>query len=339
MRGLKFLGNRQSILQDFPTPKAKDAWLVVKVCSCALCGSDLNTRYRPDNSVAYKGNTSIPGHEISGEVVEVDKSAVFKVGDRVSIYPLITCGTCTYCKNKLWKLCPNKQIIGYDLDGGCAEYVTVPEWSCVGIPPEVSYDEAALLWDPVGAPYGAIERLRVNKRDVVAVFGVGPMGLGAVNICHLLGATTVAIDVIDKRLELAKKLGADYVLNSKACDITKELEKITKGQGVDVFLECTGKEEVLHQIFSLARTGARCGLIGELGVVNRIDVSEEILHKDLTIVGSWMYDLEGFFKLISLLKKGLNVLELVTHRFPLEKAVEAWALFDKGETGKVIINP
>lgn len=339
MLGLRFLGNEKAEVQEFPKPVPKDDWMVIRVISCALCGSDLHMRYRPSNDKAYNQNRAIPGHEIVGEVVEVDRIERFKVGDLVSIYPLVTCGKCFYCKHHLWKFCPNKKIIGYDLDGGCAEYITVPERSCVGLPPGFSPDEVCLVWDPIGAPYGAIKRLGVNETDIVAVFGVGPMGLGAVSICSFLGAKVIAVDLIEERLMVAQDLGADERIDSKESNLIEKVLEITEGFGVDVVIECTGKEDVLHKAFQVLKSGGRCALIGEMGKVHEIDVSEEIIHKDLTITGSWMYELEGFYELLSLIEKGLDVKKLVTGKFPLDQAVTAWSTFNTGKTGKIIINP
>ena len=139
MKGVKMLGNRKLEIKDFPVPKAKDDWVLVKVKVCALCGSDLNAFYRPSVETAYNNNRFIPGHEISGIVEEIDRAENLKIGDRVVAYPFIGCNNCLICEHKLWRDCKDWKVIGFDTDGGQAEYVLLPERNLDRIPEDISY--------------------------------------------------------------------------------------------------------------------------------------------------------------------------------------------------------
>jgi len=337
--GVKLLGNKKLELREFAEPKASNDWVTIRVKACALCGSDLNYRYRPSNENAYNNNRTIPGHEIAGEVVEVDRPEHLKIGDRVLAYPLVGCMDCFFCKNNLWKGCKNVRAIGFDLNGGHAEYLTAPERNLLPIPNDISFDVAALIWDGIGASYGVIKKLRVNAEDVVAVFGSGPIGLGAITACKFLGASVIAVDILQNRLDLAEEIGADYRINPKTQNVEEQIRRLTSGFGPDVCLECTGSEDVLYQVLRTVRLGGRCGLIGEQAEARQVNFTEEILHRDLSLTGGWMYGHDEVDELIELVRRGLRVDKIVTHKFPLDESEKAWALFDSGKTGKVIIVP
>jgi propanol-preferring alcohol dehydrogenase len=153
MKGVKLLGNRTLVLHNFPDPKAKDDWIVIAVKASALCGSDLNCFYRVDSKNAYNNNNFIPGHEVAGEIVEVDNAERLKVGNRVLVYPIIGCGSCFYCRNGNIKYCENSKSIGFDLNGGDAEFLLVPERNLIPIPDDISFEVAALIWDGICCNY------------------------------------------------------------------------------------------------------------------------------------------------------------------------------------------
>jgi threonine dehydrogenase-like Zn-dependent dehydrogenase len=339
MRAVKMLGAKKMELREFPRPNAKGDWVVLKVECCAMCGSDLNCFYRPSNDKAFNNNRFIPGHEISGIVEEVDKAERVKVGDRVSVYPFIGCDSCFACKHGLWRDCKDMQVIGFGLHGGHAEYVLVPERNLHKIPDDITFETAALVWDGIGASYGAIKRLNVKGPDIVAVLGCGPIGLGAINNSKFFGARVIAVDPLGDRLDTAKMVGADHLVNPTDANAEREIMSITAGFGPDVCIECSGREPALHQALRIVRHGGRVGLVGELGEVQKVNFSDEIIHRDLTLAGSLCYDFDKMDELIGHIRKGLRVEKILTHTFTLEESEKAWDLFDRGKTGKVIIAP
>jgi propanol-preferring alcohol dehydrogenase len=337
MKGVKLLGNRKLVIKDFQNPKAKDNWIVIAVKASALCGTDLNVFYRVDSKDAYNNNNFIPGHEIAGKIIEIDYAERMKVGDRVLVYPIIGCGNCFYCRNGFIKSCKNVKIIGFDLNGGHAEFLLVPERNLIPIPDDIPYEIACLAWDGIGVSLGVIKKLMVGNQDIVMVLGCGPIGLGAINNCKFFDATVIAVDLLDYRLSIAKKLGANYTINPNNKDIEEEIRKITAGYGPDVCLECTGIEKVLHQALSLVKRGGKCGLIGELGEIQKINFSDEVLHRDLTLAGGLIYEDYKINELINMIRQGLRVDKLITHTFNLNESKKAWKLFDEGKTAKVVI--
>ena len=339
MKAVRMLGNSKLVLAEFQKPVPRDDWVLIEIKACALCGTDLNFFYRPDSKDAYNQNRFIPGHEIAGIVRGTDKTERLNVGDRVVVYPFIGCNNCFSCKNKLWKACKDWKVIGFDLNGGHAEYLIAPERNVQKLPDDISDDTAALIWDGIGASYGAIKKLNVNGNDIVAVFGSGPIGLGAINNCKYFGAKVIAVDPIADRRQIAKNVGADYLIDPGKNDFREEILEITSGYGPDVCLECSGNEKALHQALDIVRQGGRCGLIGEQGEVQKLNISDEIIHKDLTLAGSLTYDHDKLDEIIDLIRKGLDVEKIITHSFSLDKSEKAWDLFDRGKAGKVIIRP
>lgn len=349
MPGLRLLGNERAEMAEFPKPVAKNDWVVVKVKTMALCGSDIHYRYRPSwersqellaevGMPGYDPET-IPGHEVAGEVVEIDKAKRVKVGDRVFVFPIMGNTKSVFHRLKLWKYCRPTKAIGYAYDGGNAEYLTVPERNCYRLPARISWDQAAMLLDPVGAPYGAIKPLCVSSLDTVAIYGVGPIGLGANLTCNFLGARTIAIDLVQERLDLAKQCGAHYTINPNKEDLYESLMDITDGLGPDVFLECAGHKKAFQTAMELTKPQGRIGVIGEPGNVDGVSVSDLLIHKDLQIIGSWVYDPEKLNDLLELIEQGLQPEKIITHTFVLKDSVEAWKLFNQGRTGKIVIHP
>jgi propanol-preferring alcohol dehydrogenase len=239
----------------------------------------------------------------------------------------------------MFKVCTNLQAVGYELNGGHAEYVLVPEKNLLHIPEDITFEAATLIWDGIGASYGSIKRLNVNAKDTVAVFGCGPIGLGAINNCKFLGATVVALDLLKERRDIAKNIGADYTLDPANDAEIKKLKEVNSGFGPDVCLECSGSEAALHIILDVVKPGGKCGLIGELHEVKKIDFSEKIIHRDLTLAGNLTYEHDKVDEIIDLIRRGLNAEKLITHKYALKDSKVAWSLFDEGKTGKVVIYP
>jgi len=149
----------------------------------------------------------------------------------------------------------------------------------------------------------------------------------------------IAIDPIGYRRNLALKLGAEFSIDPNDKSFSSIISEITDGIGPDVCIECTGSEKVLLSALSTLKQGGGCGLVGELEIVNKLDFSRWIIHKDLKIAGSWIYDNDKVNDLVTLIRSGLEPEKIVTHRFPIEDSFKAWQVFDKGETGKVLMMP
>lgn len=296
MIGLKLLGNEKAEMVEFNKPIAKDDQVVIKMESLALCGSDINLRYRPgieegrnlieEIRIDYDPE-SIPRHEITGIVAEFDKATSLKVGDRVFVFPIIPSKKSVYYQDRLWKYSKPISVIGYSCNGGNAEYLIAPEMNCYRLPEFVSPDQAAMILDPIGAPYGAIDRLNVNYLNSVLILGVGPIGLGTTMICNFIGVKNIiVVDLVKEHLDLAGELGANHLLNIDKKDLSEPLMDITDNRGPDVVIDCIGDKESFKQALKIVKPQGRIGVIGEPGYVDNISVSDLIIHKDLIITGS-----------------------------------------------------
>jgi len=278
----------------------------------------------------------VPGHEGAGIVVAVG-SAVrnVAVGDRIAGYLPATDGTSEFAASGHLMLDADWQCMGFDFDGADADYFVLPERNCLPLPASLSFEAGAVLTDMVGTQYSTQKRIGVSARDTVAVFGLGPMGGAAVLIAKALGATVVAIDILDSRLEHATRLGADYVVNSAEVDAEAGIRALFS-RGVDVAIDCSGNPAAQNAALDIAAGLGRVAFVGE-SRATEIRPSEQILRKLLTVVGGWYFALPEWSEIVRfVVAHDVPVEELISHRFSIEEAPEAFAAFDRRETEKAV---
>lgn len=333
MKALKMLGNRKMQVVDVPKPEARGEWVVVRVKASGLCGSELHAMYQSSEPWPH-----IPGHELAGEVAEVDEEVCVKVGDRVAIYCTLSCGRCPACRTANFADCPERGALAFSRDGGSAEYVAVPARCCLPLPEEFSFEIGALIGDAIATPWHGLRRANVSGADRVAVFGLGPIGLGAVIDAKFLGAWVVGVEISPFRLDLAKELGADQVVNARETEeVVEALRELSHG-GVDVAVEAVGKAETMRQGLDALRRNGRMVSLGENPEAS-FSPSAHFHTKHLTMTGSRYYDISEYPEILELLRRGLPAEKMITHRFPLAEAAEAFRVFEEGNTGKVILLP
>ncbi len=329
MFAVKFLGNGHAKVVQVPRPKAEKGWVVVKVMASALCGSDLHSYFLD------KGSAATPGHEVAGEVIEVGEGVSrLRPKNRVVINVIYGCGVCKFCRRGDWIFCNKRTVIA----GGDAEYLAVPEKNCFPLPSDLSFEQGALLGDGVGTPYHAIKRLGINGTHTVALFGLGPVGLGALLILKLLNCQVIAVEISEYRRKMGKTLGADIVIDPSQQDPIEIIKEYTKGEGADAAIECAGKEITENQALDCAKQGGKVAFVGE----NRsatIKPSAQLIRKELTVIGSWYYNAGEYEELIALIRRGLSPEKMITHRFSLKEAQKAFSTFASGESGKVVFVP
>jgi propanol-preferring alcohol dehydrogenase len=242
MKAVLFPGDRQVVVVDRPTPEPGPGRGADPLRASAICRSDMGLYYGTPivGGEATGTGQIVPGHEPAGEVAAVGPGVTaVKVGDRVAAYLAIGCGHCSWCQRGYLFLCPNWKCLGFDVDGGDADYLVVPEGNCLPLPDGISYEVGAVMTDMVGTQYATQDRLEVSGVDTVAIVGMGPMGSAGVLIAKARGAKVVAVDVLDDRLAMATQLGADAVVNSKETDPVAALRALTGGEGVDVTIDCS----------------------------------------------------------------------------------------------------
>jgi threonine dehydrogenase-like Zn-dependent dehydrogenase len=339
MVGVIFPGNKKVEVREFPVPTPKPGEVLVKVKASAICRSDMSLYYGKPvvGGAAARSGSIIPGHEPAGQVAEVGPDVrTVKPGDRVAIYLAIGCGECPHCKSGYRMFCQQFKCIGFDLHGGDADYMVVPEEYCMKIPAEMSYVTAAVSTDAIGTLYHAQKRMGLSGKDVVAIYGMGPMGGAGVLVAKGLGATVIAVDAVESRLELAKQLGADHVVNAQQAEAVAEVQRITAHRGADAAIDCSGNAHAEGSALTCVRPHGQVTFIGENANLT-IDPSNQFIRKQIALLGSWYFPLWEYDDIAQfIVARNLPVEKLVTHRFTLKEAETAFRLFDSQQTHKVV---
>jgi threonine 3-dehydrogenase len=334
MRGLT--KTRKEIPSDL-----KDDEVLIKVIYASVCGTDYHI-YQYDDWA--KKRLKLPftaGHEFAGEVIKIGSQVKrVKVGDIVSAETHIVCGTCEYCLRGEGHICKDTKIIGVDTDGCFAEYVKIPAMNCF----VNSKDKNPLylsVQEPLGNAVHTMTHFDIENKDVVVV-GCGPIGLMGVNVAKAYKAKKIiAIEVNEYRLNLAKKLGADIVINPIKEDVIARVLEETNGQGPDVIGEFSGNKTAIEQAFKYLKPGGGLSLLGIPSKDIEIDLANDIVFKGIRVygvVGRRIYDTWNQVK--ELVDQDLlNFETIITHTFPMSEIDSAMELMGSGNCGKIVIDP
>ena len=330
-----------AILEEVDIPQIGAKEILVKVLATSICGSDYHIYSWDEWSQSKVSPPNIMGHEFSGEVVEVGSEVKsIKVGDNVSSETHFVCGHCEQCKTGNGHICKNTIILGIDVNGTFAEYVAIPEKSAWINPKNV--DPAYLaVQEPLGnAVHTILSGDAVGKS--IAVVGCGPIGaLGVAVAKSVSPSKLIVIELNTYRINLAKKLGADVVINPLEEDPVKRVLEETNGMGVDVVAEMSGNPTAIRQTTKYIKPGGRISLLGLPTKEVSLDIANDVIFKGITIqgiVGRRLF--ETWYKSKGLIESGnLNLEPVITHRFPLEKFEEAFELMKKGNSGKIVLYP
>jgi threonine dehydrogenase-like Zn-dependent dehydrogenase len=347
MRGAVFAGHRKIELREFPDPTPGPGEVVLAIKASGLCGSDLKF-YRPAPGEAQRalglGDVTEPligGHEPCGVVAAVGPgvpAAEARPGMRVMCHHYAGCGVCKHCRVGWSQLCPNGFVVyGVTAHGAHADYMKVPARTLVPLPDELSFTTGAAISCGSGTAYNALRRMNVSGRDTLAVFGQGPVGLAATQLGKAMGARVIAIDMTRERLDFAKELGADVAIDPSADDPVAALKDLTHGEGVSLAVDCSGAEAARSAAIKATRTWGTVCFVGEGGSVT-IDVSPQMLRKQLTVIGSWTFSSviqEECARFVA--DRRIEVDRLFTHSFSLDEADAAYKLFDTQTTGKSVL--
>jgi len=245
------------------------------------------------------------------------------------------CGQCKHCRQGWSQLCSKGIVVfGVTGDGAHAPYMKVPARTNVPLPEELSFEEGAAVSCGTGTAYGALKRLDVSGRDTLAVFGQGPVGLSATMLGSAMGARVIAVDIAEERLALAKELGAEAVVNSKDADPVAAIKQFTHGEGAETTMDCTGIAEARLAAVKSAATWGRVAFVGEGGATT-FDISADLIRKQLTLVASWTFSAVGQWECARFIAdRKIPLKRLLTERFTLDQAEDAYRLFDTQTTGK-----
>jgi threonine dehydrogenase-like Zn-dependent dehydrogenase len=339
MKAVLLPGQGAVTVTDREVPRPGPGEVLVRTRASAICRSDIHL-YNGSPVVggdAAQAGTVVPGHEPAGEVAELGPGVSgLAVGDRIAGYLPVGCGHCEYCATGYLMLCEQWQCVGVDLDGGDADYLVLPARNCLPLPDEVSFVAGALMTDMFGSQYHTQKVLGVRGGQTVAVFGLGPMGAASVLVARAFGADVIAVDLLRGRLDLAAELGAGATVDSGRDDPVTEIRDLTHGRGVDVAIDCSGAPQAQNAALDVARKQGAVAFVGE-SRATEINPSDQIIRKLLTVIGGWYFPLGEWAEISRLVTETKAPLEsLVTHRFPITAAPEAFLAFDRRETEKAV---
>jgi propanol-preferring alcohol dehydrogenase len=336
-------GSRQVRVVERHDPVPGPGQALIRVRASALCRSDMSLYDGTPvvgGAVAGTG-TIVPGHEAAGEIAALgpDTDSPLHEGDRVAINLAVGCGHCRWCLRGYRMLCAEWQCMGFDVDGGDAELMVVPAANCMPIPDSMTFDAACVATDMIGTQYSIQKRLDTSGSDTIAVFGTGPMGGAAILVGKARGARVIALDVLESRMEYARGLGADEVLDARDPDIVDRLRASTGGLGPDVALECAGKPAAENAALDAVRPLGRVAFVGE-SPATTVNPSDQWLRKMTTVLGAWYFATWEWPEIVDFITHhDLPAGSLITHRYSLDEAEEAFRAFDARETGKAILTP
>ena len=341
MRALVLSEYKRLDVRDVPTPEVGERDVLVRVHACGICGSDVHGY---DGSSGRRIPPAVMGHEAAG-VVERIGALVERVspGDRVTFDSTVSCGRCDYCRAGRSNLCDQRKVLGvscgdYRQAGAFAEFVAVPEHIVYRLPGEVSFEHAAMV-EPVSVAVHAVARAPMPARHAVVV-GAGTIGLLVIQALRAAGAgRVIAVDVDEGKLALARKLGADVVLNPTAVDLPMEVRGLTEG-GADVALECVGATEPIKTAVACVRKGGSVVLVGNVSPGIQLPL-QAVVTGELTLLGTCASNGE-YPRAIELLRTGaIDVRPLITLVAPLAEGPAMFARLYAREPGlmKVILQP
>jgi propanol-preferring alcohol dehydrogenase len=304
-------------LQDIPIPSAGEQDVLVRVRAAGICHSDAH--YRAGRSSMGTLPLTL-GHEIAGEVEWVGSQVTtIQAGDRVCLHYNISCGDCYYCQTGNEQFCATVKMIGHHIDGGYAEYIAVPAQNAIPLPEEISFEEGATLMCASATALHALRRGRLKAGETAAIFGVGGLGMSAIQLAKALGAVDVyAVDIKLDKLELASEYGA-IPIDAGRVDAVEEIRKLTKGRGVNVALEMIGLPKTMKQTIEALGALGRAVIVGLSQVPLEINPYQTLIGYEAEIIGSNDHLLGELPLLIDMARqKILDTSHVVSQTLPLD---------------------
>jgi len=308
---------------DLPFPKIGENDLLVKVQAAAICGTDIHIYQWNEYASSRIKLPLLFGHEFSAEVVEVGKNVTnFRKGDRVAAETHVPCGHCYQCSTGLQHICKDMKIVGVHRDGAFAEYTILPAVCAWKLDSAITYEIGATM-EPFGIGVHAMSKTKPAGKKVI-VFGCGPIGIYTQMVAKLSGAEyVIGVDITNERLDLAKKMGTDIVLNAKEVDVVTEVDRITKGFGTDIVVELTGNKAVVNEAAKTLRRGGDIVLVGLYSGPVELDLVNNIIYKEANVygvTGRIMWD--TWWTAQSMLLSGkMDVNPVITHRLDRKSVV------------------
>ncbi len=343
MKAAYLPGNSTVEFREVPVPTPGYGEVLIRIKASTICGSDIRCIYHEHLGKGPEGYQGvIAGHEPSGQIVEVGPGCRrFKNKDRVIVYHISGCGVCTDCRRGYMISCTSAQYrraYGWQRDGGMAGYMIAEEKDLIPLPDSLTYADGAQVACGFGTVYEGLEKIGISGNDAVLITGLGPVGLATGALCRKLGAQKIiGIDVSQERMDLAIKLGlCDIVLPSGPENVFS-IRDLTGGHGVERAIDCSANAEARAAAIRATRKWGKMVMIGEGGTVT-FNPSPDMIHDQKTIYGSWVTSTWLMEELVERLARWeLHPADIITHRFSIDRADEAYALMASGKCGKVAV--
>jgi len=335
MKALYYLGDKTLELKEILEPVPGENEYLIKIEACGICGSDFE---------GYLGKTNrrmapmVMGHEAAGVVVKAPAGGRYAVGTNVAVFPNYYCGKCDQCREGLTNNCADGTFLGIlTFDGCMTEYVTAPEKYILPFGPSLSHETAAMV-EPLAVALDAVSKItdeEIQKAGYTAVVGGGTIGLMVLLMLKRRKAKNIIVsDTFDYRLDLAKKLGADAVINPMKEDFTAAIKKITSGKMCSLAIEAVGFTATAQSSLEALRPGGIAVWVGNAQKIIEIDM-QKVVVTELTVRGSHIYKLEEFEECLKMMESGeIDVSALITDRYELKDGAEAFRALEDNRDGK-----
>lgn len=330
-------------LRTVPVPTPGHGEVLVRMKASTICGSDIRAIYREHLGTGPEGYQGVvAGHEPCGQVVATGPGCRrFATGDRVIVYHISGCGVCNDCRRGYMISCTSptyRRAYGWQRDGGMAEYLLAEEKDLIALPDELSYADGAQVACGFGTAYEGLAKIGIDGTHAVLVTGLGPVGLAAAALCRAMGAhRVIGIDVVPERLAIARDLGLCDIVLTSGPDNVAEVVAATGGHGVERAVDCSAHPAARATAVRATRRWGRIVFLGEGGTVE-LTPSPDLIHDQKTVFGSWVTSTWLMEELVErLVRWNLHPAEIITHRLPLDRAADAYALMASGRCGKVAV--
>ncbi len=347
MRAAVYRGVNDVRLEAVPVPQIGAGEILIRVHSCGICGTDLKK--------IATGSHSAPrifGHETAGTVAAIGRGVTnFKVGDRVVVFHHIPCGGCYYCQHKVFAQCPTYKKVGatagYEASGGgFSEYVRVMDWivgngGVVGIPAGVSFEQASFI-EPVNTCMKGIETLRLSPGETVLVMGQGPIGIILAVLARRHGARVITSDLLPQRHTISKTFGLNENIDASSSDTVQAVKELTEGRGADAVILAVAVNGLIRPAMDATRPGGRVLLFAQTQHGEATIDPAAVCVDEKSLLGSYSasVDLQAESAQF-VLSREMDLERLISHRFPLNKSIEALQLaaHPKPDSMKIVIQP
>ena len=343
MRGAFLPGNSTTVIKEVAVPEPSHGEVLLRMKASTICGSDIRCIYHEHLGRGPEGYQGVvAGHEPSGQIIKTGPGCRrFGVGDRVIVYHISGCGVCNDCRRGYMISCTSekyRRAYGWQRDGGMADYLLAEEKDLIYLPGELSYADGAQVACGFGTVYEGLQKIGISGNDAVLITGLGPVGLATGALCRKLGARRIiGIDVLPERMKLAMDLGLCDEVFAGGPDNAADVRKLTGGNGVERAVDCSANDAARTTAIRATRKWGRIVFLGEGGMV-QFNPSPDMIHDQKTIFGSWVTSTWLMEELVErLVAWKLHPASLITHRFALEQAGDAYALMASGKCGKVAV--